>query len=181
MPEEIKSPKLTADWENALMQIERGNQTTEVFMAGIADMLSSLIEKYKTLPDSERQLFGPSHASREVIGKCPRCGSLVYEGKSSFYCSNHSCNFKLWKESNWLSGMGKKLSKKMAQDLLENGRIHVTGLFSRKTGKFFDADFVLDNSGERSDIKLDFSRSKKGSARKNGSNQSRGKVKAPAK
>ena len=181
MPEEIKSPKLTADWENALMQIERGNQTTEDFMAGIADMLSSLIEKYKTLPDSERQLFGPSHASREVIGKCPRCGSLVYEGKSSFYCSNHSCNFKLWKESNWLSGMGKKLSKKMAQDLLENGRIHVTGLFSRKTGKFFDADFVLDNSGERSDIKLDFSRSKKGSARKNSSNQSRGKVKAPAK
>ena len=118
---------------------------------------------------------------RQVIGKCPRCGSLVYEGKSNFYCSNHDCNFKLWKESNWLSGMGKKLTKKMAQDLLEVGRIHVSGLFSRKTGKFFDADFVLDNSGDHSEIKLDFSNSQKGTAKKNGITRSRGKPKNSAK
>ncbi len=181
MPEEIKSPKLTADWENALMKIEHGEQESAKFMSEIADMVSGLIEKYKSLPDSQRQLFKADRSSREVIGKCPRCGSLVYEGKSNFYCSNHDCNFKLWKESNWLSGMGKKLTKKMAQDLLEVGRIHVSGLFSRKTGKFFDADFVLDNSGDRSEIKLDFSNSKKGTAKKNGITRSRGKPKNSSK
>ena len=181
MPEEIKSPKLTADWENALMQIERGDQESAAFMSAIADMVSLLVEKYKALPDSERQLFGMNRAGREIIGKCPHCGSLVYEGKSSFYCSNHDCDFKLWKESNWLSGMGKKLTKKMAQDLLENGRIHVSGLYSRKTGKFFDADFVLDNSGEHGSIKLDFSNSKKGSAKRNGVKQAPGKAKSKAK
>lgn len=181
MPEEIKSPKLTADWENALMKIEHGDQESAKFMSEIADMVSGLIEKYKALPASERQLFGTTCSSREVIGKCPRCGSLVYEGKSNFYCTNHDCNFKLWKESNWLSGMGKKLTKKMAQDLLEVGRIHVSGLYSRKTGKFFDADFVLDNSGDRSEIKLDFSNSKKGTAKKNGITRSRGKPKNSAK
>ena len=181
MPEEIKSPKLTADWENALMKIEHGEQESAKFMSEITDMVSGLIEKYKSLPDSQRQLFKADRSSREVIGKCPRCGSLVYEGKSNFYCSNHDCNFKLWKESNWLSGMGKKLTKKMAQDLLEVGRIHVSGLFSRKTGKFFDADFVLNNSGDRSEIKLDFSNSKKGTAKKNGITRSRGKPKNSAK
>lgn len=181
MPEEIKSPKLTADWENALMQIERGDQESSAFMSAIADMVSLLVEKYKALPDSERQLFGVNRTGREIIGKCPHCGSLVYEGKSSFYCSNHDCDFKLWKESNWLSGMGKKLTKKMAQDLLENGRIHVSGLYSRKTGKFFDADFVLDNSGEHGSIKLDFSNSKKGSAKRNGVKQAPGKAKSKAK
>ena len=77
--------------------------------------------------------------------------------------------------------MGKKLTKKMAQDLLENGRIHVSSLYSRKTGKFFDADFVLDNTGEHGNIKLDFSNSKKGSAKKNGVKQTPGKVKNKAK
>ena len=181
MPEEIKSPKLTADWENALMQIEHGNQESATFMSAIAEMVSLLVEKYKALPASERQLFGVNRTGREIIGKCPHCGSLVYEGKSSFYCSNHDCDFKLWKESNWLSGMGKKLTKKMAQDLLENGRIHVSGLYSRKTGKFFDADFVLDNSGEHGSIKLDFSNSKKGSAKRNGVKQAPGKAKSKAK
>lgn len=181
MPEEIKSPKLTADWENALMQIERGDQESATFMSAIAEMVSLLVEKYKALPDSERQLFGVNRTGREIIGKCPHCGSLVYEGKSSFYCSNQDCDFKLWKESNWLSGMGKKLTKKMAQDLLENGRIHVSGLYSRKAGKFFDADFVLDNSGEHGSIKLDFSNSKKGSAKRNGVKQAPGKAKSKAK
>ena len=181
MPEEIKSPKLTADWENALMQIERGDQESATFMSAIAEMVSLLVEKYKALPDSERQLFGVNRTGREIIGKCPHCGSLVYEGKSSFYCSNHDCDFKLWKESNWLSGMGKKLTKKMAQDLLENGRIHVSGLYSRKTGKFFDADFVLDNIGEHGSIKLDFSNSKKGSAKKSGVKQTPEKAKNKAK
>lgn len=167
MPEEIKSPKLTADWENALLQIERGEKTAEAFMAGITQLVAELTEKYKALPESERQRFGAGSGKREAIGKCPRCGSPVYEGKSNFYCSNRPCTFVLWKESNWLTGMRKKLTKKMAQALLETGRTHVSGLYSQKKDKLFDADFVLDDNGERSFIRLDFPRQKKGAAKKN--------------
>ena len=38
MPEYIKSPDLTADWENKLLQVEKGNLEAEAFMKEIRSM-----------------------------------------------------------------------------------------------------------------------------------------------
>jgi DNA topoisomerase-3 len=51
---------------------------------------------------------------KEQIGICPRCGKPVYEGQKNYYCSNRECKFALWKDSKFLTGMKKKLTKKMA-------------------------------------------------------------------
>lgn len=57
--------------------------------------------------------------------------------------------------------MKKKVTKKMAESLLANGRVKVSGLYSQKTGRNFDADLVLEDTGEYVNFKLDFSNNKK--------------------
>ena len=42
-PEQIQSPEMTADWENKLLRIERGEMEPEEFMTEIKEMISSLV------------------------------------------------------------------------------------------------------------------------------------------
>ena len=161
LPEKVKSAKMTAEWENALMEMERGKVKSETFLSDIDQWVMQLITDYGELSSEEKQRFGSERQQREQIGICPRCGSPVYEGEKNFYCSNRECKFCIWKESKWLSGMKKKVTKKMAESLLANGRVKVSGLYSQKTGRNFDADLVLDDTGEYVNFKLDFSNNKK--------------------
>ena len=52
--------------------------------------------------------------------------------------------------------MKKKVDRRMAMELLETGRTHVKGLLSPKKGTRFEADLVLDDTGDRVNLKLDF-------------------------
>ncbi len=161
LPEEVKSPKMTADWENDLKQIEKGEISAEEFMEGITKMVRDLVSKYGSGNPVDKNPFSASASGkpqREELGKCPRCGFPVFEGNKNFYCSNRACSFCLWKESKWLAGMKKKLNRKMAIALLKDGRVHVTGLYSRKKGRNFDADLVLEDTGTYVNYSLDFER-----------------------
>lgn len=148
MPKSLKSPKMTAEWENTLMQIERGEVTDTTFLDGITQMVKKLVTTHSTLSDQERQRFTAS-SNREKLGDCPWCHSPVYEGKSNFYCSNRECGFCLWKNSTYLSNLKKPMTRKMAVDFLQVGRVHGKGLHSAKTGKTFDADIVLTESTDK--------------------------------
>ena len=142
LPEKVKSAKMTAEWENSLMEMERGNVKSERFLADINQWVHQLITDYGEVSEEEKQRFGSDKNNKEQIGICPRCGSPVYEGEKNFYCSNRECKFCIWKETKWLSGMKKKVTKKMAASLLAKGRVAVSGLYSQKTGRNFDADLV---------------------------------------
>ena len=162
LPEKVKSAKMTADWENSLMEMERGKVRKAEFLENINSWVHQLIADYGEVSKEEKQRFSSEKKEREQIGICPRCGSPVYEGEKNFYCSNRECKFCIWKETKWLSGMKKKVTKKMAVSLLAKGRVSVTGLYSQKTGRNFDADLVLDDTGEYVNFKLDFNNKKKG-------------------
>lgn len=169
LPEEIKSPKLTADWENALMQIEHGEAYSEAFMADIGGLVRTLVSKYGTAGRVENNPFSDiTRPQREQIGVCPRCGSPVYEGEKNYYCSAQGCSFCIWKESRWLSGMKKKITKKMATTLLKDGRVYVTGFYSERKGRCFDAFLVLDDTGKQVNFKLDFDGKKAARNKKKG-------------
>lgn len=161
LPEKVKSAKMTAEWENTLMEMERGKVKSEAFLSDINQWVSQLIADYGEVSEEEKKRFRTEKSGKEQIGICPRCGASVYEGEKNFYCSNRDCKFCIWKETKWLSGMKKKVSKKMAESLLSKGRVSVTGLFSQKTGRNFDADLVMDDTGEYVNFKLDFSNNKK--------------------
>ena len=144
LPEQITSPSMTAEWENTLMQIERGNADADKFLAGIVDMTASLVKAYPFLSDAEASRF---ETGKESIGKCPRCGSPVYVGKGNFYCSNKECSFCLWEDNKFFASKKKKLTKKIATELLDKGWCRVKGLYTPKKPQLYDAIIRLDDTG----------------------------------
>ena len=158
MPENLKSASLTAEWENQLLMMEKGKIRDDEFMDGIVSMITDVLSVCRAIPEEERNRF---QTAREVIGKCPVCGSDVYEGKTNYYCSDRSCPFALWKSNRFLESMKKSMDKKMAVELLKKGRTHVKGLYSKKKDSKFDADLVLGVEDGKARFSLEFPKKKK--------------------
>ena len=156
LPEQITSPSMTAEWENTLMQIERGNADADKFLSGIVDMTASLVKAYPFLSDAEASRF---ESGKEVIGKCPRCGSPVYVGKGNFYCSSKECSFCMWEDNKFFASKKKKLTKKIATELLDKGWCRVKGLYTPKKPQLYDAIIRLDDTGGKYvSFKMEFDR-----------------------
>ena len=157
MPENLKSAGLTAEWENRLLLMERGELNGEQFMDDIVTMLEEILNGCRKIPEEERNRF---QTAKELIGKCPVCGSDIFEGKRNFYCSNRQCDFALWKDNRFLEGMEKKLDKKMAKELLDKACTHVKGLYSKKKDARFDADLLMTLENGKPKFHLEFPKRK---------------------
>ena len=158
LPEQLQSPLLTAEWEHRLSEIKRGELAPEDFMAGISAMLRELVGTYQVIKGTE-YLFSPP---REVVGKCPRCGGDVAELQKGFFCQNEGCKFAIWKNNKWWEMKRKQPTKAIVTVLLKDSCTHVTGLYSEKTGKTYDATVVLEDDGRYVGFKLEFDRWKGG-------------------
>lgn len=158
MPEYLKSAVMTAEWENQLLLMEKGEITDTQFMGEITSLVRKILEVCREIPEEERRRF---QTEREVIGKCPVCGCDVFEGKQNFYCSNRQCDFALWKENRFLGSMEKNLDKKMARELLDKACTHVKGLYSKKKDMKFDADLLLTLEDGKPRFHLEFPKKKK--------------------
>ena len=158
LPEQLQSPLLTAEWEYRLGEIERGQLAPEDFMAGISAMLQELVRTYRMIKGTE-YLFTPS---REVVGKCPRCGGDVAELQKGFFCQNEGCKFAIWKNNKWWAAKKKQPTKAVVTALLKDGRARITGCYSEKTGKTYDATVVLEDDGQYANFKLEFDQQKGG-------------------
>ncbi len=152
LPEQLQSPLLTAEWEYRLGEIERGELSPEEFLSGIYAMLRELAATYQVVKGTE-YLFSPP---REAVGKCPRCGGEVTESQKGFFCQSETCRFAIWKDSKWWSAKKKQPTKAIVAALLKDGRARLTGCYSEKTGKTYDADVLLEDTGEYVNFKLDF-------------------------
>ena len=152
LPEQLQSPLLTAEWEHRLKEIERGETDADAFLAGIGELVSSLVRECTPVEGAET-LF-PS--GRPVVGKCPRCGADVTESKNGYFCERRSCKFGLWRDNRFLTAKKISLTKKMASSLLADGRTYASGIYSEKTGKTYDAFIVLEDDGTKSSYRLEF-------------------------
>ena len=159
LPEQLQSPMLTAEWEYRLGEIERGELSPEEFLSGIYAMLRELAATYQVVKGTE-YLFSPP---REAVGRCPRCGGEVTESQKGFFCQSETCRFAIWKDSKWWSAKKKQPTKAIVAALLKDGRARLTGCYSEKTGKTYDADVLLEDTGEYVNFKLDFGQRKGGS------------------
>ena len=83
----------------------------------------------------------------EVIGKCPKCNSNIYENSKSYYCSNYKngCKTSLWKEANYF-GQKIKISKDNAKKLLSGEQ--VVFKIKSKSGKEYNAHFGIEINGD---------------------------------
>ena len=139
MPEEIRSPLLTAEWEQKLLKVERGELTPEAFMKDIETMISTLVDTYEAVQDAEVM----KKEAAEKIGICPACGSAVVERKKGYFCSRRECRFALWKENRYFDAIGKKMTRQIAESLLTSGKVNLTKCRSRKSGSTYDATLLM--------------------------------------
>ena len=144
LPDVLTSPKLTAEWENSLTQIAKGNADADSFICGIEDMTRELVKTYPFLSDKDKALF---KEEKPIVGKCPRCGEHVFEGKKNYYCSNRECGFVMWKNDRFFEERKVKFTPKIAAELLEDGKAKVKKLYSHKTGKAYDGTVLLSDTG----------------------------------
>ena len=152
IPGYLKSASMTAEWENDLLRMERGEIKPHDFMQGIHGLLDKMLADLRQIPT----VAAAPHHNKVSVGKCPVCGNPVHESKLSFCCADRNCKFALWKESRYLSNMRKTLDKKMAVDLLKKGRTHVKDFYSAKKDKTFAADLVMRVEEGRAQYSLEF-------------------------
>ena len=144
LPELLTSPKLTADWEQRLNEVAKGQASPEDFVDGIEAMAAELVRKYSHISEDGQKLFQPE---KEKVGLCPRCGKPVYEGKKNFACSDRACQFVMWKNDRFFEQRGKTFTSKIAAALLKDGKAKVKGLRSLRTGKTYEGTIVLADTG----------------------------------
>lgn len=152
LPEQLQSPLLTAEWEYRLKEVERGELEADAFLQEITGMLRELVKNYQAVEGAE-VLFPQD---KEVIGKCPRCSGNVTESGKGFFCENKDCQFALWKNNRFFEAKKRKLTKEVAKRLLADGKVKLTGCYSERTGKKYDAVVILDDDGKRTSFMMEF-------------------------
>jgi DNA topoisomerase-3 len=163
LPDSLTSALLTAEWETKLLEVERGNMDAAAFMDGITEQTDELVKSHSAPIPEYAGLFGGGCADAgEPIGICPRCGGAVRERQKGFFCENAACTFALWKDNKFFAYKKKTITKAVATALLKDGRAAMSGLYSEKTGKTYDATVVMDSSGDKYvNFKLEFESKKK--------------------
>ena len=164
IPDYLKSASMTAEWENDLLRMERGEIKPHDFMQGIHRLIDKMLADLRQIPT----VAAAPYYDKVSVGSCPVCGNPVHESKLSFCCADRSCKFALWKESRYLANMRKTLDKKMAVDLLKKGRTHVKDFYSAKKDKTFAADLVMRVEDGRAQYSLEFPKTPMQTKRKGG-------------
>ena len=158
LPDSLTSPQLTAAWENNLTQIAKGNADPDEFLSGIEAMARELVKAYPFLSDTDKERF---KEEKPVIGKCPRCGENVYEGRKNYYCSNKECSFAMWKNDRFFEERKTPFTPKIAAALLKSGKAKIKKLYSPKTGKTYEGTVLLaDTGGKYVNYKVTISKGK---------------------
>lgn len=153
MPEQIQSPSMTAEWEQKLLDVEKGIYQDSEFMNEIEEMITDLVKTYKIIEDAEVLM----HPVLEEIGICPCCGQHVVERQKGYSCESRECNFVLWKQNKFFEALGKKMTKQIASKLLSDGKVPLKGCKSKKTGNTYDTTVVMRfDENQRAVFELNF-------------------------
>ena len=91
VPEELKQPELTADWEMRLSQIAKGKLSRKDFMKDIDKYTDQVVSEIKAGAGTFRH-------DNLTNSKCPRCGKrmLAVKGKNSemLVCQDRECGYR---------------------------------------------------------------------------------------
>ena len=158
LPKTLTSPLLTAEWENELSRIAKGETDADSFMEKIEALTKELVEN----TDAEKAKAELFKQEKTVIGLCPRCQSPVYEGKKNYYCSNRDCLFSMWKNDRFFEDRKITFTPKIASALLKDKKVKVKSIYSHKTGKTYDGNVVLcDTKDKYVNYRIEIDRKKK--------------------
>ena len=157
LPDVLRSPLLTAEWEHRLKMVERGELDAGLFLNDIEHMVRGLVANYQ--PVAEASILFPT--GRVAVGKCPRCGGVVSEAKNGYFCETLDCKFGLWRDNKFLAAKRISLTRPLVTELLEKGRVHLDEIYSQRMDKYYPGDLILHDNGERATYYLSFRGGKK--------------------
>lgn len=152
VPEKVKSPELTAEWESQLEAVYNGDIGFDDFMNSIKKSVNDTTDTYKDIiPDNSK--FNLKHS----LGVCPRCNKQVYEGKLNFYCeSGKDCGFSLWKNDKFFASKKVTLTKDIVEKLLKDGKVKLTNLYSPKKDTKYSAYISIKDTGKYINYEMEF-------------------------
>ena len=153
MPEQLKSPAMTAEWETKLTQIEKGQYVPEQFMEEIESMMKTLVNQYVNVPNAPARVT----SGAPVVGTCPHCGSDVAEREKGWFCTSRECRFVIWKDNAFFNRLGKRPTRQVVDKLLRDGRARLKDCKSQRTGKTYNATVMLTTEADgRAKFSLEF-------------------------
>lgn len=139
----LVNPMVTAQWEQKLAQMAKGQCEREQFMAEIECAVRELVHVLQTHKMPFVDLSGVKQAKTFV---CPCCSGSLNDKSKLLECD---CGFKLWKTI-----ASKTLTDKQIHVLIENGHTDEIKGFTSKSGKSFNAKLKIDR--ENKQVKFEF-------------------------
>ncbi len=161
--DELKSPELTAEWEDKLLKIENQELDASTFLREIENFTMEMFkkignskkmknfntnaqkyEKKGSVTETQHSKFNNQNLNPKGIGTCPKCKKgYIFEGKKGFGCSRwkEGCNFVIWKNV-----AQKTLSPAQIKKLIKKGSCGLVKGFTSKAGKKFNAVLKLDSN-----------------------------------
>lgn len=140
VPDELKAPELTQQFEENLGRVNDGNLTKDEFLKGLLSDINKNIIKFTSNPIPDEQKIGYKAAIQrkqdEILGRCPKCGSDVKTGQYGAYCTG-KCGMMFGQIR------GRKLSKEQVKALLDGQKVYITGLKKKASGTY-SAYFIPD-------------------------------------
>lgn len=147
---ELLLPKMTAEWERGLSEIEKGKLSKEAYIGQLYQYIRRQITAMKEKDDGQSQEEDLNREAEEILGNCPLCGKAVKENSKSFYCSGYKegCRWSVWKNDKYFAALGKKITKTLVKKLLENGQVQVKDLKSRSGSNYsITLKYVINDKG----------------------------------
>lgn len=117
VPEELKSPTMTAEMENTLALVSRGQASANTFLNDMISYITDIVENNRN-KKIESNPFGSQNSDYE-LGNCPNCNAVVKKGKYGAWCTS-KCGMNVSKV------YGKQLTDKQVTDLLNGKKITYT-------------------------------------------------------
>lgn len=140
LPDTLKSPDLTGDWEARLEAIADAADDPRAFLGDIRQLTQAIV-------DAARHQTGEGIQTPSGFGTCPVCQTgEVRETAKGWGCSRwkEGCKFVIWK-----TVAHKKLTAAQVKTLLAGKTTSVLKGFKSNAGKPFEAQLKLDGPDKR--------------------------------
>jgi DNA topoisomerase-3 len=142
LPQELYSPKITADWESKISAVADGDGRSEEILNDYKKFLDTTFKNAKNMYTENKYFSG-----KESVGLCPFCkqgeiysekgkGEKVNKEIDIYYCSL-KCGFFLYTDdSGFFNHTGRLLLNKQVKQLISIGGITAKTKYNGKLEKF---------------------------------------------
>ncbi len=147
LPEELRSPVTTAQWEEQLQSIASGNLSPHRFLEEIIQSIYKILALYKDTADGALA----EEDGKMVVGKCPRCGGNVVPNAKGYHCVRR--DFSLWKNCQYFLNKKIDLTPSLAHQLLTMENVILRNCIDKK-GRPYAVEIRMEDNGSNMDFKF---------------------------